>query len=342
MPHRKIEKAIDKVLLQELYVDECLTIAQCAQKLRRSASGIRYYLDKYSIERRASKLPKKMIPRELLEKLYIQQKCTLRECGKYFKVDPVTIRTRLQEYSIPVRSYSQARKLWCAKPEVRQKLSKWAKKGMAKPQQRENIRRVNIGHVPANKGIKSAVRGSNHPQWQGGKTSLTNSIRASVLYAEWRVNVFEKDDFTCQCCHKRGGYLEAHHKVKLAKILKELHITTIDQALVCQALWDVGNGITFCLDCHAKKDKTRLQFLKRDHQFLLPGFDPTPVDMEMPVTISYIAEYVDISTSTIRKWADKGILRTKRNERGHRIFPQPQVTITKIQDILNGNNSADF
>ena len=32
----------------------------------------------------------------------------------------------------------------------------------------------------------------------------------------------------------------------------------------CDALWDVGNGISYCLECHTKNDKIRrkLKFVK--------------------------------------------------------------------------------
>ena len=44
-----------------------------------------------------------------------------------------------------------------------------------------------------------------------GRTSLIGKIRCLIEYTNWRNNVFQKDNYTCQDCKKRGNYLEAHH-----------------------------------------------------------------------------------------------------------------------------------
>lgn len=56
-------------------------------------------------------------------------------------------------------------------------------------------------------------------------------------YGEWRLLVFERDDFTCQSCSDNtGGNLVAHHLYNYSEH-KELRI-------------DVDNGLTLCKECH--------------------------------------------------------------------------------------------
>jgi len=57
---------------------------------------------------------------------------------------------------------------------------------------------------------------------------------------EWRTEVFERDNYTCQNCMVRGGRLQAHH-IKPYKEHQELR-------------HDLSNGKTLCVDCHKKTD----------------------------------------------------------------------------------------
>lgn len=71
------------------------------------------------------------------------------------------------------------------------------------------------------------------------KTDRQN--RRSVEYSNWRTQVFERDDYTCQICKQRGGPLEAHH-IKSFKHYK-------------RDRYKVSNGITFCEQCHKRVHK---------------------------------------------------------------------------------------
>lgn len=54
----------------------------------------------------------------------------------------------------------------------------------------------------------------------------------------WRKAIFDRDDYTCQNCGVRGGYLEADHIQSWAHYPKLRHILL--------------NGRTLCRSCHAK------------------------------------------------------------------------------------------
>ena len=55
----------------------------------------------------------------------------------------------------------------------------------------------------------------------------------------WRMSVYERDSYKCQCCGNVGGELNAHHILSWADYPKERY--------------DVNNGITLCKECHKFK-----------------------------------------------------------------------------------------
>lgn len=55
-------------------------------------------------------------------------------------------------------------------------------------------------------------------------------------YFDWRTKVFERDNWTCQTCGKRGCYLEPHHIKGWSKYPK--------------LRYEVGNGVALCYECH--------------------------------------------------------------------------------------------
>lgn len=79
-------------------------------------------------------------------------------------------------------------------------------------------------------------QGEKAARWKGGATSATRRFRNSPAYAEWRTEVFSRDDYCCQLCHQRGGKLAAHHIIPFSES-EELRLV-------------VSNGITLCWPCH--------------------------------------------------------------------------------------------
>ena len=77
------------------------------------------------------------------------------------------------------------------------------------------------------------IRGDKHWNWKGG---ISPRPMSSLEYKQWRKLVFEKDDYTCQLCTVRGGYLEADH-IKRWADFPELR-------------FDVNNGRALCKSCH--------------------------------------------------------------------------------------------
>lgn len=91
------------------------------------------------------------------------------------------------------------------------------------------------------------------------KQDLKCFIRGCSKYRDWRMSVFERDNYTCTLCgrHRIKGdrvVLEADHIKPFCVIMKENNIRSIEEAMSCEDLWRIENGRTLCRECHKKTD----------------------------------------------------------------------------------------
>lgn len=82
--------------------------------------------------------------------------------------------------------------------------------------------------------------GENSYRWQGGKTAEAFLLRHSLRYKRMRINVFRRDDFTCQLCGVRGGKLHVDHIKPFAQY-PDLR-------------FEASNCRTLCIPCHQGTD----------------------------------------------------------------------------------------
>jgi hypothetical protein len=102
------------------------------------------------------------------------------------------------------------------------KLSEEAKKNHSKPCTEENKKRM-----------RESQLGTGNNNWKGG---ISRNKHCTAEYKQWRSNVFQRDNWTCQTCGIRGKDIEAHHIKKWADY-PELR-------------FELDNGITLCRECH--------------------------------------------------------------------------------------------
>lgn len=109
---------------------------------------------------------------------------------------------------------------------------------------REKIRNSKLGKkmsTETRKKLADAIRGEKSHLWKGGVTEKNKLIRNSLEYRLWREAVFERDDWTCRGCSRRGGV--------------ELHPDHIKPfAYFPELRFELSNGRTLCIDCHRKTD----------------------------------------------------------------------------------------
>jgi len=122
---------------------------------------------------------------------------------------------------------------------------------------RECYRKSQPGRTSFRKGKPfPQLRGDKHHNWKGGITPERIKDTNSYRYKTWRRAVFERDNYTCQDCGRRGGKLNADHTYPW-KMYPELR-------------YDVRNGWTMCEECHLKKTVA--------DKFLYNNYRSTPVE----------------------------------------------------------------
>jgi hypothetical protein len=113
--------------------------------------------------------------------------------------------------------------------EFKKGMSPWNKNKKLSQEHCENLSKSHIG-------IPSSQKGNKNWNWKGGITPINKRIRNSSEYKNWRKSVFERDNYTCRQCGKRGGKLNADH-IKPFSLFHDLR-------------FELSNGRTLCVDCH--------------------------------------------------------------------------------------------
>ena len=81
------------------------------------------------------------------------------------------------------------------------------------------------------------------------KNNTTKDYRDYLVSDSWKLlrqEVFKRDEYECQICGEKGCYLEPHHIKPKSKYPK--------------LIYDINNGITYCIECHTKNDEQRERF----------------------------------------------------------------------------------
>ena len=148
--------------------------------------------------------------------------------GKYSNIPPPSLETKVKISISRQKFFEKGGSVWIK-----------GKKHSSKT--KEKISKSMMNHLVSEKTKKIMSEqqlGHKHPNWKGGITPLRTKIWKSQNYVEWRNSVFKRDNFTCQLCYNNRCNLHSHHIKKFNKypLLR----------------FDVNNGITLCIPCHAK------------------------------------------------------------------------------------------
>ena len=235
--NKKFDK--DKDWLYNEYIILGKSAQIIANELFISVTTIFDWLKRFNIKTdKYTKIP----PYEKLYDLYITKELTSYDIMKIFDVSSPTVLNWLYKYNIKTRDNSESRFLYYRKnSNVKEYISErlkllWSNEKYAKQQSKTKIELYK--YHPELRIQMSATR-QNIPlnEWVGFRSS-DSDIRHSYEYKQWRSKVFERDNYTCQCCLKRGGHnLQAHHKENFSSN-KDLR-------------FDIDNGVTLCSNCHS-------------------------------------------------------------------------------------------
>lgn len=104
--------------------------------------------------------------------------------------------------------------------------------------------------------ISEAKKGEKAYNWKGGITKVRTKLYFTQIHKNWRKSVFERDNYTCVLCGKRGGVLAADHIHPFALLLYEAKSqvgdSLFEKCMNYKPIWDINNGRTLCYPCHYK------------------------------------------------------------------------------------------
>lgn len=158
------------------------------------------------------------LTKEVLYDLYRVQHKSSNEIAKIYDITDGAVLYWLRKYDIPAFSTSEAVNIYL-----------YEKGGIEKAREAQSTMENRIKSSCRQRGIA-------FEDFEGFATTEQHMARNNTYYKEWVRNVFQRDNYTCQCCGKRGGNLNAHHLYNFAEY-ENLR-------------YDVENGITFCEECH--------------------------------------------------------------------------------------------
>ena len=58
-------------------------------------------------------------------------------------------------------------------------------------------------------------------------------------------------------------------------------------------------------------------------------------------TIEDVSEMTGVSTATLRRWGDKGLVEHNKTHAGWRWFPEPKKAVKQIKALLDGEIQAE-
>ena len=232
------KKYRDKKWLFQQYSILRKKVKDIADDCGTSTDVIYDWLKKYNIKtNRYTEKPDK----EILENLYIKELKSTREIAKILGCSRSAVINWLKKYEIPMRTISESNHNYFKYKGGKKIQSEKVKKDWENDKYRNLQSEIKKELFKNNSELKiqhsAKMQGIDISEWNGFSELETRRIRKSSDYKNWQNEVFKRDDYTCQCCGKRGGVLHAHHLESFS-----------DNP---DLRFDISNGITLCENCHS-------------------------------------------------------------------------------------------
>jgi len=177
-----------------------------------------------------------------ISKLSIKYKISTATIYKYFINIGINVRSKSEQQTGMKRSEEQCKKLSESKKGKHYPKLSECKMGNKNPM---------FGTHGNSGSFKKGIRYSIDTEFKRlESTPLHIAILSLNKMTEWKALIKDWDNYTCQHCGIKGGELNSHHIKRVSDIRKEYNLKTIEDALSCEPLWDISNGISYCSDCH--------------------------------------------------------------------------------------------
>lgn len=273
-------KIPSKEELTDWYSVQGKTAAMIASDVDVPTVTVYSWMKKYVIPRRSAhesvsnlglpfggSLSKMDIPSfEELNSAYTDNRKSTVQMKSQFGASASTIQRWLKIRGIPIRGYSESRKVngvhldeeWLRKKYVIQKASTISiadESGVSKKTILRALKEAGIPRRTTSEALRNNPKrsGENNPAWKGGLSSHTKIIRYSAEYLE-ACRLVRKRDKGCLLCISKGLDPKGkNHEVH--------HIETIASSPLL--VFDVGNMILLCQDCHLNMRGKEEQWRKR-------------------------------------------------------------------------------
>lgn len=206
----------NKEWLYNEYIIKNRTAEDIAYDYSINLRTLREWISKYNLIK-YGKL-KSELTKEILYEMYFIKHMTSEEIAKLHNSTGNTVISLLKEYGYKIPNRSELLDIYY--------------------NQKDGYEKVRAKQSTMENRIKSSCRqrGISVEDFNGFSSSEQHMARNNTYYKEWTRKVFNRDNYTCQCCGKRGGNLNAHHLYNFSEY-KDLR-------------YDVDNGITLCEKCH--------------------------------------------------------------------------------------------
>lgn len=206
----------NKTWLENEYIGKNREAKDIATECGINLRTLREWISKFKLSK-YGKL-KELLDEKTLHHLYFVKHMTSDEIGNIYDVTGNTVLSLLTDYGFKIPSRSELLSIYY--------------------KDKNGYEKVRISQSSLENRIKSSCRQRNIPieEFDGFSTTEQHMARNNTYYKEWTRKVFKRDNYTCQCCGRRGGNLNAHHLYNFSEYNN--------------LRYDFKNGITFCEECH--------------------------------------------------------------------------------------------